>query len=148
MSPVESEEAAVQEEREKSVLTITYFDVSEIPDSPSEPPNTDDSMAEDVKVMPLGPELKDDGEFLAMVTAAQAQGASPLVAGEQITNILSQLATPGGTSVLSSLLAQINGSTATSTPAAAIFSNASFAPPVSIQTVVLLDRRLALADTY
>lgn len=100
-SPLESPEAAIQDEREKSVVEVTYYDESQIPDTPQEPPvgeeGSEDNNALMPKMMKLGGDLLVDPEVPRLIARAHADNTAanaPVAPDHAVSDILARLNGP------------------------------------------------------
>lgn len=119
-SPLESPEAAKQEEREKTVVEVIYYDESQIPESPHEPPECDrgieDGSGHVPKLMKLGGELLTDPEIPRLIARAHADNMAPdapVAPDSAVSDILARLnggvAPPAGPSQMTGQSAFPNG---------------------------------------
>ncbi|KAH9813689.1 hypothetical protein DFH28DRAFT_1083479 [Melampsora americana] len=119
-SPLESPEAAKQEEREKTVVEVIYYDESQIPESPYEPPECDrgieDGSGHVPKLMKLGGELLTDPEIPRLIARAHADNTAPdapVAPDSAVSDILARLnggiAPPAGPSQIPGQLTFTNG---------------------------------------
>lgn len=97
-SPLESPEAAKQEEREKTVVEVIYYDESQIPESPHEPPECDQGIEDGSgpvpKIMKLGGELLTDPEIPRLIARAHADNTAPdapVAPDSAVSDILARL---------------------------------------------------------
>ncbi|KAG0144114.1 hypothetical protein CROQUDRAFT_642778 [Cronartium quercuum f. sp. fusiforme G11] len=97
-SPLDSPEVAIQEEREKTVVEVTYYDESQIPESPQEPPECDrgaeDGNGHIPKMIKLGGELLTDPDVPRWIAQAQADNTAPdapVAPDHAVSDILARL---------------------------------------------------------
>ncbi|MBW0484226.1 hypothetical protein O181_023941 [Austropuccinia psidii MF-1] len=95
-SPLVSNEAETQEKREKAVVEVTYSDESQIPDSPHEPVDPEESgdgSSNLPKIMKLGGSLLHDPEVSRLIARAQADISvdAPVAPDHTVSDLLARL---------------------------------------------------------